>query len=236
MGDLVGTSPVAAVWRVGRKPSPWAWADWKWAHGGVFPGRWDAPDGTYRTTYAGSSAFASLVEVLAQFRPDPVLVASLDDITGEEVDELYPTAVPGSVPSSWFHERLLAQARLLGVFCDVAASDTIAALRPGFLDAARVLGLPDFDAAALQIAERRSLTQRVGQAVYARTDESGNPLFDGIRFLSRHGADLELWTVFERSEDGERSALLRDVSAEQLSPRHPDVTAAMWLHGLELDA
>lgn len=235
MGGFVGRTPDAPVWRVGRKPSPWAWADWRWADGGTFPGRWDSPNRTYRTTYAGSTAFASLVEVLAQFRPDPAVVDGLDEIADDEVDALFPSAAPGSVPSAWFRARLLTHARLDGLFCDVAAADSIAALRPRFLEAAQALGLPDFDAAALQIAERRSLTQQVGLAVYSLTDGGGRPVFDGVRFLSRHGADLELWTAFERSEDGDRSALLRDVVDEPLRHHHPDVVAAMRLHGLVLD-
>lgn len=235
MGELVGRRPAGPVWRIGRKPSPWSWVDWKWADGGTFPGRWDSPNRTYRTTYAGSTVFASLVEVLAQFRPDPVLLADADEIADDEVDALYPTATPGSIPSTWFDARLVARARLDGVYCDVSAADSIAALRPRFLAAARALGLPDFDAAALQIAERRSLTQQVGLAVYSQTESAGNPSFDGVRFLSRHGADLELWAVFERSTDGDRSALLREVGVEPLSADRPDVIAAVRLHGLTLD-
>jgi len=30
------------VWRVGYKPEPWAWPDWKWAHDGRFHGVDDA--------------------------------------------------------------------------------------------------------------------------------------------------------------------------------------------------
>lgn len=235
MGAFATKTPAAPVWRVGRAPSPWAWVDWKWADGGTFPGRWDAPNRTYRTTYAASSAYAALVEVLAQFRPDPELHEALAGIDEDEVDALYPTVSAGTISASWFHARRLARARLLGVYCDVSAAATIAELRPRFLGAARSAGLPDFDAAALQIAERRALTQQVGLAVYTETDAAANPTFDGVRFLSRHGSDLELWTVFERSTDGERSALLRDVEVGPLTSHHPDVVAAMTLHGLTLD-
>ena len=96
-GELVSASPTGDVWRVGRKPAPWGWSDWKWADGGAFPGRWDSPNRTYRTSYAGSSAYASLVEVLAHFRPDPAVVQGIADMVDDEVDALYPTAPAGVV-------------------------------------------------------------------------------------------------------------------------------------------
>lgn len=234
-GDLVACRPDGPVWRVGRKPTPWGWSDWKWADGGVFPGRWDSPNGTYRTSYAGSSPFASLVEVLAQFRPDPQVIDAMAEIIEDEVDALYPTGQAGVVPSTWFRERLLARAALSGVFCDVGAAATVAQLRPEFLESAQRLGLADFDVSAVQQAKHRALTQRVGLAIYSLTDEAMNPVFDGVRFLSRHGSDLELWTVFERSDDGDRSRLLHDVTAEPLRTHDPAVIAAMRLHGLSAE-
>lgn len=50
------------VWRVGYRPEPWEWADWRWAGaGGRFAGRWDALDGgLYRTVYAGDTLHACL--------------------------------------------------------------------------------------------------------------------------------------------------------------------------------
>lgn len=68
------------MWRVGHRPDPWAWALWKYAVRGRFGGRWDDPDGTFRTVYAGESLLACLLEVLACFRPDTALSAELDAI------------------------------------------------------------------------------------------------------------------------------------------------------------
>ncbi|WP_373562885.1 RES domain-containing protein [Nocardioides campestrisoli] len=63
------------VWRLGFKPSPWVWPGWDWAGtDGRFPGRWDDRQGNFRTTYAGSTLVGCLLEVLADFRPDPTLV------------------------------------------------------------------------------------------------------------------------------------------------------------------
>jgi hypothetical protein len=59
--------------------------------GGRFTGRWDALDGgLYRTVYAGDSLRACLIELLAPLRPDPALVAAMEDITVEDQDASGP--------------------------------------------------------------------------------------------------------------------------------------------------
>ena len=69
-----------AVFRVGRAPRPWSFTPWRYAEKGVFQGRWDDPEGEYRILYVSASAFGALVEVLADFRPDPALIAALEGL------------------------------------------------------------------------------------------------------------------------------------------------------------
>lgn len=230
-------SATGRVWRVGYAPAPWDWTDWSYARGGRFAGRWDSPDGGYRTTYAGTTRLACLVEVLAPFRPDPSIVRVQDLIVEDEADAaIYPTMPPGRVPSSWFSARLVASAGLRGRYCDVAAARTISTLRPAFI--ANALGrfdLDDFDVSAITNSRPRALTQHVSRFLYERTTIEGAPVFDGVRFLSRHGVDLELWAVFERADDGAASSHLDDVELGRLSPRDPDVVAALTIHSLTID-
>jgi hypothetical protein len=63
---------------------------------------------------------------------------------------------------------------------------------------------------------------------------SGRPSapFDGVRFLLRHGADLELWAIFERSNDDTRSRHLSESHDGQIDPAHPTVARALHLHSL----
>lgn len=228
----VRTDP-GEVWRIGYGPEPWNWVDWAHAINGRFNGRWDALDSAYRTIYAGSSLFACLVEVLARFRLDPLFQTDMVGIDIDEVDAaLYPTVPVGIVDEAWLRVRRDSHAKLSGRYCDVADSATIAAFRPTFGAFAIELGFADFDSSALQNSEPRALTQLVGRAVYEVSNEAGAPAFDGVRFLSRHGNDLELWSIFERSTDGAYSAQLRDIVVGELQPSHPDVEAAMRLHGL----
>lgn len=204
------------VFRVGYEPNPWAWTDWRYAHNGRFEGRWDAEDGAYRTTYAGNSVYDCLVEVLARFRPDPDVLEGMSLIDVDSVDQdIYPTVTAGVVDRSWFSNRRIGRAHLSGSYCAVTLAPVIAALRPTFLSMARdEFGLDDFDASALQNSRPRALTQRVGRLIYGlgANDEP----FDGVRFLSRHGHDIVLWAVFERSTDNEISARLRDVTIEPI--------------------
>ncbi|MFT2691925.1 RES family NAD+ phosphorylase [Clavibacter zhangzhiyongii] len=222
------------VWRVGRAPDPWSWTDWRYAERGRFPGRWDSPDGSYRTIYAGSTPHACLVELLAPFRPDPAVADELAAIREDEADaSLHPTVAPGCLDDSWFGARRLARAVLTGTYCDVTHSSTIAALRPRFLDQARRHGLADLDAAALQDARPRELTQAIGRALYEET-EGGRAVVDGIRFPSRHGRDLELWAVFERASDGGRSGRLEEATVHPLPADHPAVLSAAALQGVRI--
>ena len=54
--------PDVKAWRVGYKPEPWCWVDWRWATGGKFNGRWDDSTGQFRTDYAGETLVACLVQ------------------------------------------------------------------------------------------------------------------------------------------------------------------------------
>lgn len=221
----------APVWRVGRAPDPWAWIDRQYAG----HNRWDDADGLFRTVYAGDSAYACFVEVLAYARPD--LDAGGGSLLGgiaeddEDADE-YPTPVAGSLPREWIGARMVGTADLSGPYADVRAADTIAALRPGFLRLALTLGYPDFDAAALKSAHPRELTQRLSSHLYALTDERDETMVDGVHFASRHGDELTMWAIFERPGDEPSSKHLRNVTTRLVTIDEPDLARAMALHGL----
>lgn len=234
------TAPRERVWRVGRRPSPWNWAPWQYASSdtGTFPGRWDSPEPhTYRTTYAASDPHGALLEVLAHFRPDPVLIAAMADIDVDEVDEtIYPTMPRGTVPGEWFASRMLTSADLSGAYVDIAHSDTIAALWGEFAAwATSEFKLPDFDGSALQNADARPLTQAISALLFRLTDEDGLPLNAGIRFLSRFGADQELWTVFEQPTDGDTSGFLSLPGAHVLIGEEPETLRAMSTLGIKIE-
>lgn len=55
------------IYRLGRKPDPWAPPDWASAGpDGTFGNRFDDPDATYRVLYASSQRLGCFVETLAR--------------------------------------------------------------------------------------------------------------------------------------------------------------------------
>lgn len=215
------------VWRVGFRPDPWAWSDWIWAVDGRFDGRWDDSAGNFRTVYAGTTLLGCLLEVLACFRPDSVLVGELEGIDEDDLDaEHHPTTPPGSVPHNWADKRLIGTATLRGPFCAVTSAASIAALRPDFIASALTLGLHDFDAAALKDGRPRALTQAVATALHQRTG------LVGVVFNSRLGDELTLFAIFERAGDPSVSPRLTDRRHLQLTHDHPDVASAFELLSL----
>jgi RES domain len=163
---LTVNRPDGTVHRVGFQPDPWAWTPWQY---GPFTGRWDDPEDLYRVLYAASSTLGCFLEVLAVFRPDPAVADALARIEGDEMeDSSFGAAQPGKLDRSWLTNRRLGTARLGEDYVDVGHSQTIAHLRPHFIERARELGLPDFDAAAIRMSAPRILTQEISRSSTGR--------------------------------------------------------------------
>ena len=230
MGLVLSVNP-GTVWRVGFRPDPWSWSDWKHAtDAGRFNGRWDDINGQFRTVYAGQSLLACFIEVFAKYRRDPHLAVTLEDIVEDPADAIeFPARAPAAVSYRWLEDRCASSATLHGAFCTVAAAGTIASLWPRFIDIAHRYGAADFDASAMKDSGPRDLTRTIASWLYRQTE----PSVDGIEFASRHGDDLTLWAVFERpSADSDASPLLSDVTASDLSPETPELVAAFAVLGL----
>ncbi len=218
------------VHRVGYAPDPWAWTPWQYAHDGRFTGRWDDPDGLWRTLYVGHSRLACYLEVLAVFRPDPALTDALDAVQEDPEDAAHhPTSRPGQLPRAWLTPRQIGTASLHGWYAQPGAGHSLPTLRARFLPLARTLGLPDLDAAAIRLAEPRTLTQQVASWLYQQTGPDGEPLA-GVRFTSRHGDELTLWALFERPNDDHTSTQLRSPTAAPLDPADPELVHALHVH------
>jgi len=221
-------APTLPLWRLGRAPEPWAWADRSYAG----DQRWDDADGEFRTVYAADSAYGCFVETLAHFRPDPAVAAALGSIVVDPADAAdYPSRRPGEVPLNWVDSRRLSSAAVSGIFCDVTGAPTIAAMRPHFLELVAQLGLTDFDAAAIKAARPRVLTQHIASWLYRR-EAQPNRFWDGVAFASRHGDELRMWAIFERPGDRPFSRLLSIQSESEVARSNSDLRAAFALHGL----
>jgi hypothetical protein len=223
---LAAVGPDQPLFRIGRKPDPWAWPDWAYAiHSGTFGNRYDDPDSDYRVLYAASDEVAPFVETLARFRPDVQLLADLEEINDEPDDP--PTMPGGVVPEEWFAKRSLGQAAFDGRFCDIADAGSLTHLRLSMAATLVQHGLDDLDAGDIRSRGPRELTQRISREVFEASDDDGGP-FDGIRYPSRLGDGLVNWAIFEGTDP-------HDTTSEDLRRDHPALRRALELLDLRLE-
>ena len=208
--------PVGPVYRVARKPNPWAPIDWAYAADDkTFGNRYDDPEGEYRVLYASSQRLGCFIETLARFRVDPKLAAELMEISGD--DDHYPL---GEIPPEWLEQRCLGTASCVGEYADVCSAGWIGKLRTALARDLATYGFADLDASALQHANR-PFTNRVSRLIY----ESGS---NGIYYRSKHGHDLENWALFEPF------AHLVPTAIEAIRHDDPAFEGALRLHALKL--
>lgn len=216
----------AAVFRLGRRPDPWAWPDWAYAEAdGTFGSRYDDPQGIYRVLYASTQRVATFVECLASYRADIQVVASLQEIVGDDGDEEPPAA--GVVPAEWVDQRCVGRGALVGDYADVGHHESLAELRAAL--AARVVhhGLHDLDAATLRLTAPRAFTQEVSRYVFDQT-AAGQRRWNGLSYLSKHGDDLRNWAVFE-------PAAPDVIDVTEFNREDRDLITALALHDLTLE-
>jgi hypothetical protein len=214
------------VFRLGRRPDPWAWPDWAYVGAdGTFGNRYDDPLGIYRVLYASTQRVATFVECLAYFRPDIEVVAGLLEIVGEEGDE-EPLAA-GVVPAEWVEQRCVGRGAPAGDYADVGHHESVAELRTAL--AARVVhhGLHDLDAATLRLSAPRAFTQEVARYIFDQT-AAGQRRWNGLSYLSKHGDDLRNWAIFE-------PATPEVIDVTDFRRDDKDLVNALALHGLALE-
>src|SRR5579872_573589 len=205
-----------SVYRIGRGPDPWQYPDWSRANPDrTFGNRFDDPNGEYRVLYASSARLGCFLETLARYRPNMALYAELKEIEGE--DDFVPAGV---VPYEWLKDRVMGSANTHGKFADIGASESIEALRRTLAPLLISLGIPDFDASVLQRSGPRLLTQNVSAVIYRQG-------FNGIRYLSKYGHDIENLALFEPVE-------LTSRGQNGLDPNDSDLLEAMRIFNLAM--
>jgi hypothetical protein len=80
-------------------------------------------------------------------------------------------------------------------FVDVDATQTLQVLRRELASVAAAVGLSDIDLGAVA-GPNRLLTQEIARYVYEQHDPTGQPLYAGVRYLSRLNPEWELWAIF----------------------------------------
>lgn len=227
MSALEQVIPESRLFRIARRPDPWAWPPWAFqGTDGTFGNRWDDAHAVYRVIYASSQLEACFVEVLARFRPDPHVVAGLAAIAGP--DDTLPA---GIIPRSWLRNRVVGQATANGCFADVNHARSLGYLHANL--AARLVhfGIRELDGAAIRLTAPRRFTQEVSSHIYALADDAGQPVFAGIAYRSRFGDNYQNWAVFERPQDQE---MFGDPRVTEIDAGARELGAALDLLGLRL--
>lgn len=174
------------IHRIGRQPDAWEYPDWAWANpDGTFGNRFDDPNGQYRVLYASTQRLGCFLETLARFRPNLTVYAAFEEMDGDN-----DVVSKGIVPLDWFTNRLIGFGSSFGRFADIGTAGWIAHLRTTLAPLCIRLGIRDLDASALQLTAPRELTQNVSAVVY-------NAGWNGIRYFSKYGNDVENWALFE---------------------------------------
>lgn len=214
------------VHRVGYRPRPWDWTPWEYAAAGRFDGRWDDPDGIWRMLYTGSTELSCYLEVLAPFRPDPVLVSELAEVVDD--DERFPTGLPGLLARDWCGPRLMCSGTLSGLFALPGHHESLPTLRKRFLASARRYGYEDVDAGLIRDGNR-TLTQQISSWLRAQSAAEGRHA-DGIEYQSRHGDFLTLWAIYERDVGSPNAPAVTGGPSREIGPSDTALVEALRIH------
>ena len=226
-------APRAPIYRVGRMPDPFAPSPWAYAKpDGTFGNRFDDPGGRrgipqedrFRVLYCASDSAGACAETVAYFRPE---LATMVDANATP---------PGSrvgrpiIPEKWRIERRIGATVLHPSlrFVDMAAAETVQALRPILAPLALSLGLREVDFSTLAGPERL-LTQEAARYIYEQVDAAGEPLYAGLRYLSRLNPVWECWAIFA---DRLRHMVVR---VDIIPANHPGLFEAARILGLAIE-
>jgi hypothetical protein len=215
--------PPDGLWRVAYGPDPYAVGaapninllDSNTASVGH---RFDAPVGEFTAYYFSTTLEGCFGEVLARLRPSPA-IAKL--ARREWADAGFMP--PGEIAAEWRNQRLAV--RVLpaegSVFVDIEHPETHRVLEDKLAEWLVGLQIREVDVATIRGGDRR-LTRLASGWAYQQLDESGGPLYAGIRYLSRLNSDWECWAMFDRTsfEELERRPILREMEPLQTVAQH----------------
>ncbi|PRZ34799.1 RES domain-containing protein [Antricoccus suffuscus] len=159
--------------------------------------RFDVPGGG--VLYLASTPAGCYAETLARYRPSARIIEAVRD---EDPSFL----VAGAVPADWRHRRLLVEVDLHEPlsFIDIEAAATHTFLTGQLAAELTTLGINELDVAAVR-GPNRLVTRLVAGWAYTASDEQGDPLYAGIRYVSRLG-NHECWAVFDGTGVTQRRA------------------------------
>ena len=190
------------IWRVGRAPDPLTVPQpltLQELGNSNLGNRFDSPTGTYKVLYFATSLGGCFGETLARFRPDLNIRTKIE----KEWEEL-GFMKPGHVPRDWRQRRVAvrigcSKQEEASQFVDVEHLQTRELRRSELTQILTTYDCEDFDVATVRGGDRR-VTRQISQWVYDQVSpKTGDPLYAGIRYLSRLNSEWECWAIFDRT-------------------------------------
>ncbi len=205
-------APAAGLWRVGRavepmRPSRTSPAVEQSPRQG---NRFDTSD--FGIIYMGTTLEACFGETLARYRPKP-------DLAELVAQDWQTFMAPGQVPAEWREKRSIVHATPAAseIFLDVEALQTRECLRQTLALGLSALGHDDLDVSVVRGPDRR-VTRLIAHWAYQVHDDNGEPLYAGIRYVSKLNSDWECWALFE-------DTLIASQRIESIPVGHPALMA-----------
>lgn len=222
MGLEAVEAPAEGVWRVGRSSDPLAASrsedseisDPKTGN------RFDSPTGDYGIVYFSTQLEGCFGETLSRYRPD----AEVRALVAEEWRERGWMNV-GDIPAEWRQDRVEVLARFPdrgSRFLDVESAETREALLPHFGALLAHYDYEDLDVPTIRVKDRR-ISRYISKWAYERESKRGNPLFAGVRYVSRLDSKWECWAVFDRTRIESirrRPILVTDPALRKIAKRY----------------
>lgn len=173
--------------------------------------------------YAATSAQGALAEVTANFRLSASVRQKMAE-AGATAEELAVTALD----ASWRAQRVLRELRTTEAlpFVDIEAPVTHTYLTDHARSVLIGQGVPALDVATVR-GPSRLLTRGLATWIYRAVDDAGDPLYGGIRYLSRLSTDYECWAIFDETP-------VELVDERHITIDDPDLVAVADRHGIPL--
>lgn len=192
------SAPTAGLWRVGRVEDPLVSRNYGPLDMGQTSAgnRFDSTTGRFQVRYFGTTLQACFGESLAALRPKP----SLADLVRDEWQEQGFMEL-STVPTDWRTRRTAVRVTIRpeAQFLDVESAKVRRTLHGHLGATLATLGHDDLDVSVIRGPDRR-VTRLISEWVWTQHDLDGNPLFAGVRYLSRHNTDWQCWAVFDREQ------------------------------------
>jgi hypothetical protein len=197
-------------------------------------GRWDAPDGSFRTLYCATEPEGAIGEKLAAFTLRPELAVRIEAFLEEEPDEEFvgdqlipPLEAEDIQGLGW--QLAWAPSKPSCDLLDLNHISSYLALTPAVIDLVFASGLRWFDRHAV-LSEKRNFTRRVAGRIRESAQlPDGSLAISGLRYESRLPPAWECWALWE--------PLPLDTSepdTETISIDHPALRRAARLIGVQL--